>query len=159
MKTLLLTLAAVLALAACNSSKHVSLSDVGYRQLDNYFYKESGSLAEEYGYLVITDEAGFNASFNPAKTMNNVIVQPDFSGQAVVAVVARPVSILRNLVIDRVAIGDKDMNVYYHVEDKGPITYSMAPVVLGTVPRSQRVSQVNFYLDNKLAKTISVSMQ
>ena len=158
MNRLFVSLLATTLLVSCNSSKKATASRVGTVPLYNYYVKNDVALPDEYNHRVLVDASSFDAFAGTAATMTNQVQRPDFNGQVVVAVAARPSRTWQDLRITGATIGGREMNVYYTASKGETKTFNTTAVALATVPKAKSVNTVNFYRDSVLTGTATVKI-
>ena len=147
----------IVVLFACHAGKKINPGTVGLVPLNNYFVKNTVPLPEPVNYMFFTRQVDFDNHFGAAKTANNTIVTPDFSGQMVVAVALSPTANKTTLQFDKAEIGGPELNVYYsQTEQGGEQTFRQAPCAVATVPKSLSVKRLNFYNQGNKVKSFDV---
>lgn len=116
------------------------------RPLVNYFLENTVQLDNGVNCFVITTQPEFRKMFGMAKTVDNVIVEPDFTKENVI-VIAMPAT-NHDMVItytDAIRAGDF-IEVYCKIQKKKyPLSYEVQHVCAGIIPKYAEVKWVKFY--------------
>lgn len=158
MNRLFVSLVAIIVFVSCNSSKKSTPSRIGTVSLYNYYVKNNVALPDEYNHRVFVDASSFDAFAGTAATMTNQVQRPDFNGQVVVAVAAKPARTWQDLRITGATIGGREMNVYYTASKGETKSFNTTAVALATVPKAKNVNTVNFYRDSVLTGKVPVKI-
>lgn len=116
------------------------------RPLVNYFLENTVQLDNGVNCFAITTQPEFRKMFGVAKTVDNVIVEPDFTKENVI-VIAMPAT-NHDMVItytDAVRAGDF-IEVYCKIQKKKyPLSYEVQHVCAGIIPKYAEVKWIKFY--------------
>jgi hypothetical protein len=116
------------------------------KPLLNYFINNTVHLTSGMNVFIITKQSEFRKMFGMAKTMDNKIVEPDFTKEDVI-VIAEPAT-NHDMVItytDAIRAGDF-VEVYCKIEKKKyPLSYEVQHMCLGIIPKYNEIKWVKFY--------------
>lgn len=145
----------IITMYSCTNAKNIQVSQVGLVTLDNYFTKNTVTLAADTNYYAFTNQQAFDNIFGVAKTANNTIITPDFHGQTAVAVILKPTNKNVSVKLLKAEMGGKNLNIYYSILNNGnDLSYTQTPTAIATVPRGLDVKYVNFFTGDTKVKTI-----
>ena len=147
----LFTILTILTLAiSCSTNQHISVSQIGLVNLENYAVKSTADLPYNYNYMVFTNQSDFDATFGIATSGNINITYPSFNGQTVVACVAQPSTNKVTIHFDKAEVVGKEMNVYCTTnETSEQIKNATIPVAVATVPKVLNITKVVFYTNGE----------
>ncbi len=144
---------------SCNINKQASVggSQIGLRNLNSYYLKNSVALNSSYNGIVVADAENFNDLFYSENRDNQKIITPDFTGQVVVALALNAAENNR-ITFTKAETKDNRINVYGKVKTERDETET-TPIAVATLPKCLDAKEVNFYIDGNLVKTVAVSFK
>ena len=143
MRKLIISSVIIFLALSCNTGRHISAASIGLKNLDDYTAKQNIDLPYAFNYIVLTNQADFDAAFGIAKAGNINITYPDFKGQTVLACVAQPTASDINIHFDKAEVAGKDLNVYCSVTDnRKTLAQTTTPAVLATVPKVLDIKRI-----------------
>ncbi len=143
---------------ASSSKKNTPHSEIGFVVLHNYAVNPSVPLPDSINHRYIVTAEEFNKTFHMTKASPGTAIVPDFSAQAVVAIILQPTERVVSIDIHKAEITEKDVNIYYTITDTASwTTFSHTIKTVATVPKSNSIKQVNFYRNDAKEKTVLVN--
>ncbi|RAI97451.1 hypothetical protein LX64_05122 [Chitinophaga skermanii] len=144
--------------AAADSVNTVSMdaTQLLVTHLENYFLSNKVQKTGAVQCWVVQTKEEFDELFGAAKTNNNVIINPDFNTQFVVALAVPATDTATTITLSNGIKSGNNADLRFTITKGQKQSFTMSPVWLGTVEKTTGVENVSFYDGEALVKMIPI---
>lgn len=143
--------------AVSEAVKTPEIKTLEAKTLNGYFLKNSKKVENKVEVYQLSDQKTFGEYLGVSKTTNNQIDKPDFNN-IVVAMASKPVQSKAELSVTKTEeVDGKEINVYVDLKEGEPVTFSMQPLLVVSIPKSKDVKVINFIYNNETVKSFMLN--
>jgi len=129
-------------------------TQLAFSSLENYLLKNTAQLPDSINFMIIGSQSEFDNLFGAAKTATNEINAPDFIINHTIAIATLPTNIKTTIEIEKVELGESTINVFAKITKGEKESAISIPAKVFAVERREGVTGMDFYLDNKMVKSL-----
>ena len=136
-----------LFLAGCFDKKTKKLLKnnlIEFQLIDGYFLKNNVNLPDDVNCILLDSSKDFENYFSIAKTMNNVIITPDFKKNFIFAVIQKET--IKNIDMSIVNIKKyrSALIINFNIAAGNSNSYTSTPCIIFSIPKDDKIKIIDF---------------
>lgn len=142
---------------SCTTMQSSTSSSSDTSTLTGYSVKNSAELTDLVNYFAVKRNRDFWKTFAVDESNGNKPVSPDFDDDFVVGIAGKPSNKEMSFVIVKTEVAGEDLNVHYDYNYTWKeLPMNASPLLLMKVSKERGISNVNFYSQNILRKSVAL---
>ena len=121
--------------ACCDKATSTETSAI-ISPLEGFFTKNTVAFENDYKYVVVTNKASFDTNFGIAKTMNNTVAKIDFDKNNVAAIMTKPSSVQKTIVITKHCVKENEMTIVYQIKNQDEQSFTSGGLNIFEIPKT-----------------------
>ncbi len=127
---------------------------LAFDEISGFFLDNKLAFKDSVNYFLFNSQEELNKKFDTSKTSARVVTSSDFIINYVIAVACLPTQNLTTIVMDKVEINDRDINVYLNIQRGEKQTLVSKPSRIFAIEKRDGYLTMQFFVNGKKDKAI-----
>ncbi len=127
---------------------------LAFDEISGFFLDNKLTFTDSVNYFLFNSQEELNKKFDSGKTPASEVISPDFTINYVVAVACLPTQNLTTIVMDKVEINERDINVYLNIQQGEKQTFVSKPSRIFAIEKRDGYLAMQFFVNGKKDKAI-----